>query len=77
MDNSSAWRMEADIPLIVPEVNANDLNENHYIIANPNCSTIQSVVPLKVLHEAFKIKRIIYSTYQAVSDSGVKGLKDL
>lgn len=77
VDNSSAWRMDPEIPLIVPEVNANDLNENHYIIANPNCSTIQSVVPLKVLHEAFKIKRIIYSTYQAVSGSGVKGLKDL
>lgn len=77
VDNSSAWRMETEIPLVVPEVNPHVLNQDHYIIANPNCSTIQSVVPLKVLHEAFKIKRIVYSTYQAVSGSGVKGLQDL
>ena len=53
VDNSSAWRMEAEIPLIVPEVNPHCFSHNDYIISNPNCSTIQSVVPLKVLHEAF------------------------
>ncbi|AKA68814.1 aspartate-semialdehyde dehydrogenase [Clostridium scatologenes] len=77
VDNSSAWRMDKDIPLVVPEVNPEDVNWNTGIIANPNCSTIQCVVPLKVLHDAFKIKRIIYSTYQAVSGSGVGGIKDL
>ncbi|NMM63860.1 aspartate-semialdehyde dehydrogenase [Clostridium sp. P21] len=77
VDNSSAWRMDKDIPLVVPEVNPEDVKKNTGIIANPNCSTIQCVVPLKVLHDAFKIKRIIYSTYQAVSGSGVGGIKDL
>ena len=77
VDNSSAWRMEKDIPLVVPEVNPNDVDWNNGIIANPNCSTIQSVVPLVKLHEALKIKRIVYSTYQAVSGSGVGGMKDL
>lgn len=77
VDNSSAWRMDKNIPLVVPEVNPEDVNWNTGIIANPNCSTIQCVVPLKVLHDAFKIKRIIYSTYQAVSGSGVGGIKDL
>ncbi len=77
VDNSSAWRMDKDIPLIIPEVNPEDINWHNGIIANPNCSTIQSVVPLKVLHDAFKIKRIIYSTYQAVSGSGVGGIQDL
>lgn len=77
VDNSSAWRMDKDIPLVIPEVNPEDISWNNGIIANPNCSTIQSVVPLKVLHDAFKIKRIIYSTYQAVSGSGMGGIKDL
>ena len=77
VDNSSAWRMEKDIPLVVPEVNPKDIEWNNGIIANPNCSTIQSVVPLVKLHETFKIKRIVYSTYQAVSGSGVGGIKDL
>lgn len=77
VDNSSAWRMDKDIPLVVPEVNPKDIEWNSGIIANPNCSTIQSVVPLKVLHDNFKIKRIIYSTYQAVSGSGVGGVADL
>ncbi|HSQ88478.1 aspartate-semialdehyde dehydrogenase, partial [Romboutsia sp.] len=77
VDNSSVWRMDKDIPLVVPEVNPEDIKWNNGIIANPNCSTIQSVVPLKVLHEAFKIKRIIYSTYQAVSGSGIGGIMDL
>ncbi|RDY27470.1 aspartate-semialdehyde dehydrogenase [Romboutsia weinsteinii] len=77
VDNSSAWRMDKDIPLVVPEVNPGDIDWNNGIIANPNCSTIQSVVPLKVLHDAFKIKRVVYSTYQAVSGSGVAGIEDL
>ena len=77
VDNSSAWRMDRDIPLVVPEVNPDDISWNNGIIANPNCSSIQSVVPLKVLHDTFQIKRIIYSTYQAVSGSGVGGIQDL
>ncbi|MDF2533334.1 MAG: aspartate-semialdehyde dehydrogenase [Clostridia bacterium] len=77
VDNSSAWRMKADVPLVVPEVNPNDVEWNKGIIANPNCSTIQAVVALKPLHDKYKIKRIVYSTYQAVSGSGVKGVTDL
>ncbi|OGO79042.1 MAG: aspartate-semialdehyde dehydrogenase [Clostridiales bacterium GWB2_37_7] len=77
VDNSSAWRMSDDVPLVVPEVNPNDVEWNKGIIANPNCSTIQAVVALKPLHEKYKIKRIVYSTYQAVSGSGVKGVTDL
>ena len=77
VDNSSAWRMDKDIPLVVPEVNPEDIKWNNGIIANPNCSTIQSVLPLKVLHDAYKIKRIVYSTYQAVSGSGFGGIDDL
>lgn len=77
IDNSSTWRMDESVPLIVPEVNPEDLNWHKNIIANPNCSTIQAMVPLKVLHEAYKIKRVVYSTYQAVSGSGVNGYKDL
>ncbi|MGL5314020.1 MAG: aspartate-semialdehyde dehydrogenase [Peptostreptococcaceae bacterium] len=77
VDNSSAWRMDKDIPLVVPEVNPEDIGWNNGIIANPNCSTIQSVVPLKALHDAFKIKRIVYSSYQAVSGSGAGGITDL
>jgi aspartate-semialdehyde dehydrogenase len=77
VDNSSAWRMEKDVPLVVPEVNPEHIKHHKGIISNPNCSTIQAVVPLKPLHDKYKIKRIIYSTYQAVSGSGVKGVKDL
>lgn len=77
VDNSSAWRMNQEVPLVVPEVNPEDLKWHGGIISNPNCSTIQAVVPLKVLHDAFRIKRIIYSTYQAVSGSGVEGISDL
>lgn len=77
VDNSSAWRMERDVPLVVPEVNPHDISWNKGIIANPNCSTIQAVVALKPLHEAYGIKRIIYSTYQSVSGTGVKGVVDL
>ena len=77
VDNSSAWRMDTSVPLVVPEVNAKDILWNKVIIANPNCSTIQAVVPLKPLHDKYKIKRIVYSTYQAVSGSGLKGIHDL
>ncbi len=77
VDNSSAWRMDESVPLVVPEVNPEDIEWNKGIIANPNCSTIQALVALKPLHEQYKIKRIIYSTYQAVSGTGVKGIKDL
>ena len=77
IDNSSVFRMEDDIPLIVPEVNPQEISMGNGIISNPNCSTIQSVVPLKPLHDKFKIKRIVFSTYQAVSGSGLGGIKDL
>ena len=77
IDNSSAWRTDKDIPLVVPEVNPQDIDWHNGIIANPNCSTIQAVVALKPLHDAFKIKRIVYSTYQAVSGAGQNGYKDL
>ncbi len=77
IDNSSAWRMDKTVPLIVPEVNPDDIKWHSGIIANPNCSTIQAVVALKPLHDHFKIKRLVYSTYQAVSGSGLKGIRDL
>ncbi len=77
VDNSSAWRMDPEVPLVVPEVNPQDIDWNKGIIANPNCSTIQAMVALKPLHDKYKIKRIVYSTYQAVSGSGLKGIKDL
>lgn len=77
IDNSSAWRMESDRPLIVPEVNASILTKKDKIIANPNCSTIQMVVALKPLHDAFKIKRIVVSTYQSVTGTGVKAVNQL
>ena len=77
IDNSNAWRRDPEVPLVVPECNANDILWHKNIIANPNCSTIQAMVVLKPLHEAFKIKRVIYSTYQAVSGAGVKGFNDL
>ncbi|WAW14700.1 aspartate-semialdehyde dehydrogenase [Peptostreptococcus equinus] len=75
IDNSSAWRMDPQIDLVVPECNKPMLNRK--IIANPNCSTIQSVVPLKPIHETFGLKRITYTTYQAVSGSGIGGINDL
>jgi len=77
VDNSSAWRMNKDVPLVVPEVNPEDIKWNKGIIANPNCSTIQAVVALKPLHDKYGIKRVVYSTYQAVSGSGLKGINDL
>ena len=77
VDNSSAFRMDPSVPLVVPEVNSKEIKNNNGIIANPNCSTIQAVIPLKVLDDHYKIKRIIYSTYQAVSGAGQEGVNDL
>jgi len=77
VDNSSAWRMHNHVPLVVPEVNAHALKGHHGIIANPNCSTIQLVVVLKPLHEAFGLKRVVVSTYQSVSGAGNKGVEAL
>lgn len=77
IDNSSAWRMNPEVPLVVPEVNPEDIKWNKGIIANPNCSTIQAVVALKPLYDKYGIKRIVYSTYQAVSGAGMGGYTDL
>jgi len=77
IDNSSAWRMDPEVPLVVPEVNPQDIKWHKGIIANPNCSTIQAVVALKPLHDKYSIKRVVYSTYQAVSGAGMKGYTDL
>lgn len=77
IDNSSAWRMAKDVPLVVPEVNPEDIKWNNGIIANPNCSTIQAMLPLKALKDAYGIKRVVYSTYQAVSGAGMQGIADL
>ena len=76
IDNSSAWRMDQNVPLVVPEVNLEHVNKEK-LIANPNCSTIQSVLPLKVLDTHFGLKSVNYTTYQAVSGSGVSGIEDL
>ena len=77
IDNSSAFRMDSNVPLVVPEVNPEEIQNSKGIIANPNCSTIQAVVALKPLDDKYTIKRIIYSTYQAVSGAGRKGILDL
>lgn len=77
IDNSSAWRMDPNVPLVVPEVNPQDILKHKGIIANPNCSTIQAMVALKPLYDAYGISRIIYSTYQAVSGAGRGGWDDL
>lgn len=77
IDNSARWRMEPDVPLVVPEVNPEDVALSKGIIANPNCSTIQAVVALAPLHRKYGIRRIVYSTYQAVAGAGVKGVDDL
>ena len=77
VDNSSAWRMDVGKKLIVPEVNANELTAADKIIANPNCSTIQMVVVLKPLHDKYKIKRVVVSTYQSVTGTGVKAVTQL
>ncbi|MBQ3407784.1 MAG: aspartate-semialdehyde dehydrogenase [Clostridia bacterium] len=77
VDNSSAFRMNKDVPLVVPEVNYEDIKWHKGIIANPNCSTIQAMLPLKALDDKYGIKRVIYSTYQAVSGAGKNGVEDL
>lgn len=77
IDNSSAWRMDPQVPLVVPEVNPHALQQHRGIIANPNCSTIQMVVALHPLHQRFGIRRIVVSTYQAVSGTGQKAVRQL
>lgn len=77
IDNSSYFRLDKDVPLIVPEVNFEDCYNNKGIIANPNCSTIQAMLPLKALDDKYRIKRVVYSTYQAVSGAGKEALEDL
>jgi len=77
VDNSSAWRMDPEVPLVVPEVNPDDVEWHKGIIANPNCSTIQMVVALKPLHDEAQIKRVVVSTYQAVSGTGNKAIVEL
>jgi aspartate-semialdehyde dehydrogenase len=77
IDNSSAWRMDPDKKLIVPEINGDSLTENDKIIANPNCSTIQLVLALSPLHKAFGIKRVVVSTYQSITGTGVKAVQQM
>ncbi len=77
IDNSSVWRMDEDKKLIVPEINAKEITENDKIIANPNCSTIQMVLALKALHEKYKIKRLVISTYQSVTGTGVAAVEQM
>jgi len=77
IDNSSAWRMDPDVPLVVPEVNPDDVKKHNGIIANPNCSTIQMCVALWPIHKNYGINRIIVSTYQAASGAGAKGMSEL
>ncbi|WP_315080877.1 aspartate-semialdehyde dehydrogenase [uncultured Clostridium sp.] len=77
IDNSSAWRMDPEVPLVVPEVNPEDIKLHKGIIANPNCSTIQAMPIVKALNDQYGIKRIVYSTYQAVSGAGIQAIKDL
>ena len=77
VDNSSAWRMDPEVPLVVPEVNPDDVDWHKGIIANPNCSTIQMVVVMKPLHDEATIKRVVVSTYQAVSGTGAKAINEL
>ncbi len=77
IDNSSQWRMDPEVPLVVPEVNAKDLKHHKGIIANPNCSTIQMVVVLKPIHDAARIRRIVVTTFQSVSGTGKKAMEEL
>ena len=77
IDNSSAWRMDEDVPLVVPEINSNSIKSENRIIANPNCSTIQMVLALAPLHWKYKIKRIVVSTYQSITGTGVKAVNQL
>ncbi|MGB2087443.1 MAG: aspartate-semialdehyde dehydrogenase [Psychroflexus salarius] len=77
IDNSSAWRMQKDYKLIIPEINAGELTSKDFIIANPNCSTIQLLMVLKPLHDKFNIKRVVVSTYQSITGTGLKAVKQL
>jgi aspartate-semialdehyde dehydrogenase len=77
IDNSSAWRLFHDVPLVVPEINGETIDSEHRLIANPNCSTIQLVMALAPLHQKFRIKRLVISTYQSVTGSGQKGIDQL
>jgi aspartate-semialdehyde dehydrogenase len=77
VDNSAAWRMEAGVPLVVPEINSSAIKKGDKIIANPNCSTIQMVMALAPLHKAYKIKRIVVATYQSVTGTGVKAVTQM
>ncbi|SHE81019.1 aspartate-semialdehyde dehydrogenase [Psychroflexus salarius] len=77
IDNSSAWRMHKDYKLIIPEINAGELTSKDFIIANPNCSTIQLLMVLKPLHDKFNIKRVVVSTYQSITGTGLKAVKQL
>lgn len=77
IDNSSAWRMDPKVPLVVPEVNPEDLKWHNGIIANPNCSTIQAMPVLNAIERKYGLKRVVYSTYQAVSGAGIQGIRDL
>ena len=77
IDNSSAWRMDPTKKLIIPEINASELTKEDKIIANPNCSTIQLVMALSPLHNTYKMKRVVVSTYQSVSGTGVKAVQQL
>ncbi len=77
VDNSSAWRMHPDKKLIVPEINANEITENDKVIANPNCSTIQLVLALAPLHKKYKVKRVVVSTYQSITGSGIAAVNQM
>lgn len=77
IDNSSAWRMDEDKKLIIPEINGDQLTKEDYIIANPNCSTIQLLMALKPLHDLYKVKRVVVSTYQSISGTGVKAVEQM
>jgi aspartate-semialdehyde dehydrogenase len=77
IDNSSAWRMDKEVPLVVPEVNPDALRDHKGIIANPNCSTIQAMPVLKALSDRYGLERVVYSTYQAVAGAGIQGIEDL
>ena len=77
IDNSSAWRMDKDVPLVVAEINADTITDKTHIIANPNCSTMQMVMALAPIHKVFGVKRLVIATYQSVSGSGIKGINQL
>ena len=77
IDNSSFWRMSDQHPLVIPEINGNTISKEHKIIANPNCSTIQLLMALKPLHDEYRVKRVVVSTYQSVTGTGVKAVRQL